>query len=125
MNPFRWYGVVETRSAYRRMEVNSLTSEVDSEDRASVHLKLTPTPAILAAEQSRLGRVFLDWAQYPVAETERLDEPSRGFLVRFFDLRFLYPQIRRHPLGGWVKLSRNLHVETENFGWSQMPGGNH
>jgi inner membrane protein len=125
MNPFRWYGVVETHSSYHRLQVNSLIREVDSKDPASVLLKLELTPVILAAEQSRLGRVFLDWAQYPIAQTEHLDEPESGFLVRFFDLRFLYPQLRRHPLGGWVKLSPNLHVAAENFGWRGLPGNNH
>jgi len=122
VNPFRWYGVVETRSSYHCLEINSRISEVDPEDRGRVHLKLEPSPVILAAEHSRLGRVFLDWAQYPVAETERLDEPSPGFLVRFFDLRFQYPLISRRPLGGWVRLSPNLHVSAESFGWSRLPG---
>jgi inner membrane protein len=122
VNPFRWYGIVETSSSYHCLEVNSRIPEVDPADRGRTHLKLEPSPVIMAAERSRLGRVFLDWAQYPVAEAERLDEPSPGFLVRFFDLRFQYPLISRRPLGGWVRLSPTLHVLAESFGWRHLSG---
>ncbi len=34
VNPFRWYGVAETENFFERMEVDSLTPEVDPEGRA-------------------------------------------------------------------------------------------
>ena len=121
VNPFRWYGVAETNHFYSTMEVNSFTPEVDPQSRATVRFKPEQTPVVLAAEQSRLGRVFLDWGKYPLTETERLG-PDEGFVVRFYDLRFMYLRSsRRPPLGGWVKLSPNLRVTDENFGWRKAP----
>ena len=68
----------------------------------------------LAAKRSDLGRVYLDWAQYPVVETEQIES---GYIVRFQDLRYDYPgQTRRGVLGASVELDRNLNVVREGFG---------
>jgi inner membrane protein len=125
VNPFRWYGVVETNRLYTTMEVDSLRPEVDPQALATVRFKPERTPVLVAAERSHLGRVFLDWAKYPFTETERLGS-DEGFVVRFYDLRFTYLRSRRRPpLGGWVKLSPTLHVIAENFGWRGVPTANH
>lgn len=123
VNPFRWYGVVETQSFYQRMAVNTLRTEVDPDGRAIVQYKPVETPVIAAARQSHLGRVYLDWAQYPLLEVEQLSGPERGYLVRFRDVRFMYPEFaRRGTLGAWVQLDTNLKVVAQSFGpWQERP----
>ena len=74
-NPFLWYGVVETQDAFETMHVDSLTPEVDPRDRARIRYKPEESPASLAAKKSYLGRVYLDWAQYPMFEVE---QPAAG-----------------------------------------------
>ena len=72
------------------------------------------TPATLVAKRSYLGRVYLDWAQYPI-----VTESSSGAdsVVQLRDLRFDYPQLRgRITLSCTVELDRNLHVIGERFG---------
>ena len=114
-NPFQWVGVVETPSFYANMMVDSLNSDVDPDGRMEVFYKPEETPATLAAKRSYLGRVYLDWAKYPITETEPLD--SGGYLVRFKDQRFNYPVFeRRDILSGTVTLDRNLRVVEEKFG---------
>ena len=118
-NPFRWNGVVETQNFFATMLVDSLTPDVDPDGTMQIRYKPEETPVTLAAKESYLGRVYLDWAKYPVVETETLDQ---GYIVRFEDLRFEYPgRSGRNPLGAGVELDRNLRVVGEIVGF----GGRH
>ncbi|MGA8859876.1 MAG: hypothetical protein WB506_07685, partial [Candidatus Sulfotelmatobacter sp.] len=67
--------------------------------------------------------VYLDWAQYPITETEALDPPDGGYIVNFQDLRFVQlPSLLnrgggpRRPLGAGVQLDRNLRVVGDVYG---------
>jgi inner membrane protein len=121
VNPFKWYGVVETSDFFETMDVNSLTPEVDPQGEARVIFKPEETPVTIAAKKSYLGRVYLDWAQYPMTEIEQLDPPDSGYLVRLYDLRYAYPGRARGALGGWVRLDAKLNVVGEGFGISGSP----
>ncbi|MGZ4788095.1 MAG: metal-dependent hydrolase [Terriglobales bacterium] len=105
LNPFRWYGVAETRDFYARMEV--INGEVDPHDQMSIRYKPEETDATRAAKRTYLGRVFLDWARYPLLEAETRDEPKR-YIVRFIDLRFRYPDSSRAVLSPRIELDSNL-----------------
>jgi inner membrane protein len=121
VNPFRWYGVVDTGNSYIAMEVDSLAPAVDPQGRARVYSKPEWTLAGNAARDTRLGRAYLDWARYPLIETEKLDGTSPGFLVRFRDLRFVYPDSRRSAMGAYVLLSPTLKVEDASVGVRRDP----
>ncbi len=113
-DPFLWNGVVETPNFFATMLVDSANSDVDPDDTMQVHYKPEETPVTLAAKKCYLGRVYLDWAKYPITETETLDQ---GYLVRFEDLRFDYPgRSGGNPLGAGVVLDRNLNVVRETVG---------
>jgi inner membrane protein len=132
VNPFRWYGVVETPAFFATMDVDSLAPEVDPQAEMQIHYKPEETPITLAAKKTYLGRVYLSWAQYPVTETEQLanDPASLGptnngpvsnghtaYVVRFRDLRYDYPgRNARVTLGAMVFLTRDLRVVDERFG---------
>jgi hypothetical protein len=59
--------------------------------------------------------VYLDWARYPITETEELG--TKGYIVHFRDLRYDYPgRTGRNPLGASVELDRDRHVVSEYFG---------
>ncbi len=122
VNPFRWYGVVDTGDSYVALDVDSLAPVVDPQARARVYQKPEGTAASNAARQTRLGRAYLGWARYPLVETEKLDGTSPGFLVSFRDLRFVYPDSRRSPLGAYVLLSPTLEVEDAAVGVRNVPG---
>ncbi len=117
-SPFRWSGVIETTNLFAVVPVDSLTPEVDPQAEMQVRYKPEETPVTLAAKKSYLGRVYLDWARYPITETEPL--PSGGYLVRFKDLRFVYPEQSGRPvLSGVVVLDPQLNVVEERFGMRQ------
>jgi inner membrane protein len=122
LNPFHWYGVVETHDFIAGMNVDSLAPDVDPEGKMQIHYKPEETPVTQAAKQSYLGRVYLDWAQYPVTETETLTDPP-GYMVRFIDLRYEYPGVapRRRRLGAAVVLDSRLHVVRDLFGADTLP----
>lgn len=122
VNPFQWDGVVETPAFFALASVDSLEPEVDPQGRLEIRYKPEETPITLAAKNSYLGRVYLDWAQYPVTETETLETTEGGYVVHFQDLR--YVQIPssisggrgRRVLGAAVQLDKNLHVVGDLYG---------
>jgi inner membrane protein len=116
VTPFRWYGLVETEDEFHQFLVNSRSGEVDREGRGRVWHKPEETEVSLAAKRSYLGRVYLDWAQYPYWEVEQTNDPGRAYIVRFFDLRYSYPDQDRRPLRCHVELDRNLNVVAEVWG---------
>lgn len=120
LNPFKWYGVAETEKFYERVIVDSLTPDVDPRARSETRYKREDTPVIEAAKKTYLGRVYLDWASYPVMEVENLGSPMPGYVVRFYDLRFQYLDIMRRrdgrTLGARVLLDQNLNEVAAWFG---------
>ena len=123
VDPFHWYGVVETTNFFALAPVNSLEPEVDPEGRLELRYKPEETPITLAAKKSYLGRVYLDWAQYPIAETETLAPSDGGYIVYLQDLRFVQmPGFigrrsgGRRVLGAGIKLDKNLRVVGDIFG---------
>ena len=71
--------MVETPAFFALAPSNSLTPEVDPEGSMEIRYKPEETPVTLAAKNSYVGRVFLDWAQYPITETEALQPPQQGY----------------------------------------------
>lgn len=115
-NPFIWSGVVETQQFFAVVRVDSLSPEVDPGGRMNIRYKPEETAATLAAKKSYLGRVYLDWAKYPVTETEQMSAPRSGYLVSFHDLRYQYPDLSRRPLTAGVLLDNDSRVVKEFFG---------
>jgi inner membrane protein len=118
-NPFHWAGVAETETFFENMEVDSLHGEVDPRGRSVVRYKPEETPITLSAKSSYLGRAYLDWARFPLVEVENREAPVKSYLVRFMDLRFMYPDQARRPLRATVALDSNLKVVGEWWGDSE------
>lgn len=124
VNPFTWGGVVETQDFYAEVPVDTRNPDSDPPDRAQVLYKPAETAATLAAKRSPMGRVYLDWARFPLLETEPIHPPEgEGYVVRFRDLRFDYLPLRlpgetrrSKPLSAEVVLDRSLHVVLMKMG---------
>lgn len=113
-SPFRWSGVVETENFFALALVDSSTPEVDPDGNMRIRYKPEETAITLAAKRSYLGRVYLDWAKYPVTETE---PTASGYRVRFKDLRYDYPERSGNTLSAGVLLDRDLNVVKAAFGF--------
>lgn len=118
LNLFSWNGVVETQDFFELLPVDSNRGQVDPHNLALLRYKPRETPVSLAAKESRLGRVFLDWAQYPLIQQTPLE--GGRYLVTFLDLRFSSAEDLRKrryvPLTGYVILDPQLRVEEQGFG---------
>jgi inner membrane protein len=121
LNPMAWHGVVETQNFFVLVDVDSSVPEVDPGDNLQRIDKPAETPATLAAKASYLGRVYLDWAKFPITETEQA--PDGGYIVYFHDLRFAQALggRGRHPLSAGVVLDRNFKVKAEFMGVVAQP----
>ncbi len=115
VDPFRWHGVVETRGFFQTLQVDSRTPAVDPDNSAVTYFKPPESPATLAAKDSYLGHVYLDWSMFPVVQTEDLQTSGGGYRITFFDLRFAYPERQRPALGAYVVLDANDRVVREAF----------
>jgi inner membrane protein len=121
IDPFDWHGVVETPTFFALAPVNSLVPEVDPLGQMQFRYKPEETAVTKAAKQSYAGRVFQDWAQYPITETQELSASPGGYIVYFQDLRYADTSDRKGdkrssgPLGRAVELDKNLHVVGDVF----------
>ena len=121
IDPFRWHGVVETADFFETVPVNSRAPDVNA-DEGILYYKPAETSALNAAKASYLGRVYLDWAAFPFATQQKLDDATRTFLVNFIDLRYAYPtRGDRAPLGGFVLLGPDMRVLLEGMNSSRPP----
>lgn len=118
---FNWHGVIETKDFFALVPVNSSSQEVDTEGRLRIFYKPEETPVTLAAKKSFLGRVFLDWARFPMVEVEQHQDPEHAYTVRLYDLRFSYPNRTPRTLGAVVELDRNLNVVDQYFENERTP----
>ena len=94
VNPFRWHGVVETENVFPDGAGEFDDTGGGPAGEAHTYFKPEVTPATQAAKASYFGRVYLDWAVFPLTQTEQLQGAFKGYLVRFQDLRFEYPETR-------------------------------
>jgi inner membrane protein len=112
-NIFRWYVVAETPDFFATSDIDSRSREMNNRE-LEFFSKPPETPVTLAAKKSYLGRVYLDWAQYPLVTQSHTDE---GWSVRFRDLRYDYPPLRGgSTLSATVELNNSLRVVGEKFG---------
>jgi inner membrane protein len=118
-NPFVWKGVVETDSAYHVLEANALDSDVDA-GHTTVFRKPDPSPALRAALDTHLGRVYLDFARFPWAEV-LADED--GYEVRIRDLRFGSLSSPQPSFLATIELDRNLRARSQAFAFRGTPPG--
>jgi inner membrane protein len=121
VNPFQWHGVVETKNLFALVSVDSAVPEVDPGDNMQIRYKPEETAATLAAKTSALGRVYLDWARFPITETEAL--PDGAAVVTFEDLRFsgTWRRTTSKPLSAGVVVNPNGKVVREFFGPVPQP----
>lgn len=122
LNPYHWHALLETRDFYQTAEVNTWDRNslvaITSDPEINVLYKPADTPAVEAAKQTLLGRVYLDWGRWavvsdvghePVAALAPPELPTERHwtTVIFNDLRYDYSPVGsrsgpRAPLSGWV-----------------------
>ena len=132
-NPFRWHVIVETQNYYQFAEVNTRSGDVESDPQTDQLFKPPDTPAVEAAKQTQLGKVYLDWGRWAIVQDigqveelgidpPRLPSGRAWTTVEFSDLRFGYDfrgnGNARPPsgLGGAVYIIDNREDAGEEMG---------
>ncbi|GGG68259.1 metal-dependent hydrolase [Edaphobacter dinghuensis] len=111
-NPFRWQVVVDTPNFYQLGTVDTFINTVATSANSDIFYKPAETAVTLAAKQSWLGHVYLDWSAIPLVTQSDTDPVTGVVTVTFRDLRFqydtLFTQGRENaeapPLSGTVTL---------------------
>jgi len=100
-NPFRWQVIVDTPNFYQLGTVDTFSDTVATNSHSDIFYKPAETAATLAAKQSWLGHVYLDWSQLPLVTQSDTDPITGATTVTFRDLRFMYDASfmtgREHP----------------------------
>jgi inner membrane protein len=143
-NPYHWRAILETRDFYQMAEVNTFNPDspvaISSDSERDVMYKPSDTPAVEAAKQTLLGKVYLDWGRWAVVRdvgpepVPGVPPPNLPFnrpwtTVEFSDLRFSNVFRggggARAPLGGWVYIVDGHDEAAEGMGsHEQKIGGN-
>lgn len=121
LNPFTWYGLVETENAFHSVRVDTWRGLVDPKGDAMVRYKPEESPFSLAAKKSRIGQVYLDWARNPHVEVELKQPLGTGAIVHLRDLRYAYPGQRSDLLGAEVELDGRGNVIWMGFAGQREP----
>lgn len=136
VNPYRWQAIIETRDYYQTATVNTFTPDspvaITSDPVRDVMYKPADTPAVEAAKQTLLGRVYLDWGQWAVVRDvgpepiQGVPPPNLPFnrpwtTVEFSDLRFSNSTLgatvgQKRPLSGWVYIVDGNDEAAEGMG---------
>ncbi|MFN8009233.1 MAG: metal-dependent hydrolase [Terriglobia bacterium] len=113
MNPFAWYGVVETPKAYHLRTAGwSLPLATAAEIRDRTLFKPEKAEVVQAVEQAPEGKVFVGFARYPLFQVV---PTSTGYSVEARDLRFEYANRIRKRFRYEAELDNHLTVVSENF----------
>jgi len=129
LSPFRWYTVTDFGPLYQLAQADTRTSTLTPNQLTQP--KLNPTPALLAAQSSPLGRAYLDWSSMPfititqasnaTAVDDLGDALTPGHtIVQFADPRFMGNALLLHtsgrtPLTGKVELDTNDQVVSQSM----------
>jgi len=136
LSPFRWYTVTDFGPLYQLGRADSRTGGIVPSQ--VMQPKLNPSPALLTAQASQLGRAFLDWSSMPfvtitsgagAAGIDELGEPLAAghTIVQFADPRFMGDTTLLHtsgraPLTARVELDANGRVVLQSMdGRIQQP----
>jgi inner membrane protein len=130
VNPYEWHVVVEAQDFYQVGEADAWRGEMADAKPSDLIYKGGSTLATLKAKQSRLGRAYLDWSQFPVVSDMAVvdrdpRDPEVMWVVTFRDLRFAYrvPFMRSKetPITGKVYLNDNREVVREEMNGKSEP----
>ena len=113
LNPFGWYGVVETEKAYHLALAGwaPFRGHFERQRMRTLH-KSSEMTVVHSATKGEQARVFLDFARYPLIQ---VNSTPQGYEVVARDLRFDFASQFRTAFVCTVLLDKNLNVISEHF----------
>jgi inner membrane protein len=134
VTPWHWHAILDTPAYYQTADVHTNTGSIESDPQTDILYKPTDTPAVEAAKQTWLGRVYLDWGAWavvrdvgqqpiPGSDPPSLPPGRTWTTVEFSDLRFAYAfrgEHNTHPPSG---LSGYVYILDNHEDGGQFIGG--
>ncbi len=121
LSPFRWYTVTDFGPLYQLGQADSRTGAITPAQ--ATQPKLNPSPVLLAAQNTPIGRAFLDWSSMPFVTitsangtgVDELDEPLAAghTMVQFADPRFMGDMFLLHTVGH-TPLTAKVELDANN-----------
>jgi inner membrane protein len=113
VNPFGWYGVVETEKAYHLNSAgwSPFRSEFELRRARTLH-KSRASEVIKAALNGHDAKIFMDFARYPLIQ---VNPTPQGYEVIARDLRFDFASRLRQGFLCTILLDENLRIISERF----------
>jgi inner membrane protein len=129
---FRWYTVTDFGPVYQLERVDTREQTIEATE--GTYAKPDQTPALQAAEASKLGRAYLDWSPMPIltvdtsraAVEQTMDDaddapPNGGAVITFRDPRFMgvlpwQSGSSSTPLSGVVVVNEQNRVVFQSMG---------
>ncbi len=134
---FRWYTVTDFGPVYQLERADTRAQTVEATE--GTYSKPVQTAAIIAAENTKLGRAYLDWSPMPILGTDTSrgalensmadanEAPlQRGTVVTFRDPRFMgvlpwHSAADSTPLSGFVVVDEQNRAVLESMGRHPEP----
>jgi inner membrane protein len=126
LSPFQWSAVTDFGPLYQLSEIDTRNGSLTTGD--TTYPKPGRSAAVLAAEESKLGRVYMDWSPMPIVDVTKPDSELAAAasggpgavdkVVTFRDPRFMGGWMRdagRSALVGTVALDAAGHVVRETM----------
>lgn len=111
---FHWQAVIDLPANVLIADVSSpWDTDLGRVRPVRSYIKPPRVPAIVGAEQTPTGRIFLGFARFPFADVE--DQGSES-LVTITDMRFA-DGVRRPAMHAQIRLDGSLHVFSQSFTW--------
>jgi inner membrane protein len=126
LSPFRWSAVTDFGPLYQLSEIDTGNRSLTTDE--TTYPKPGRSATVLAAEESKLGRVYMDWSPMPIVDVTKSDSElvaatdgkpgAVGKVVTFRDPRFMGGWMRdagRSALAGTVMVDAAGHVVRETM----------
>lgn len=116
LSPITWHGIAETESALNQIDVNLLASASFDADASLRLYKPEASPALDAARNTRVAKLFLSMAQIPRANVEKSDV---GYVVILRDMRYAAAGEAEHEIAALIELDPEGKVTAQELVWAR------
>ncbi|MGD0957307.1 MAG: metal-dependent hydrolase [Candidatus Acidiferrales bacterium] len=116
--PFVWRGIAVTDNTDEEVEVPLGPGDEFDPNRSVTRYKPEDSPALDAGQKTAAAQRFLEYARFPFASVERIED---GYRVEVHDLRFASDDTEPANIFVRVDLNGSLELQSEDFRYASSP----
>jgi membrane-bound metal-dependent hydrolase YbcI (DUF457 family) len=116
--PFGWRGIAVTDNTNEEVQASLGPGDEFDPNRSVTHYKPQDSPALDAGQKTATAERFLQYARFPFASVERIED---GYRVEVHDLRFPSDDVEPDNIFVRVDLNSSLEIQREDFRYASSP----